>query len=350
MPTRRYLVVVAMSVLAPVLIINRTAAAESAEVEQLIRQAVELRKQKRDADAFPLLQKAHAIGRTARTAAQLGLVEYNLGYWLDAEEHLSASLAARLDPWVYQNRAVLEQTLSKTRAAIGEIVVTGTPAGAEVLVNGKRAGVFPLAAPLRAGYGPADVEVRAPGHRPERKSIVVVGRQRQEMNIDLQSETAPPSVAATAPAVDVRPGQAVENQEPSSALLLSTTEKARPGSWLRRVAWGTAAAAVAGLGLGIYGTARWHAKSDEFDSHRSTSSGSRDCGVDDPGRGGPGCAGIYSDMRRARTMAIAGYLAGGVLAAGSATMFILSPRRQQQSAATCLPSVALIGGSCRLTF
>jgi hypothetical protein len=326
------------------------ASAESAEVENLIRQAVELRKEKRDADAFQLLQKAHAIGRTARTAAQLGLVEYNLGYWLDAEEHLTVSLAARLDPWVHQNRAVLEQTLSRTRAAIGEIAVSGTPAGADVFLNGKRVGVLPLPAPLRAGYGPADVEVRAPGHRPERKSIVVAGRQRQELSIDLQPETTQPTVVTTAPAVDVRPGPAIEKQEPSSALSVSTTEKTPPGSWLRPVAWGAAAAAAAGLGLGIYGTLRWHAKSDEFDAHRSTSSGIRDCGIDDPGRGGPGCAGIYSDMRQARTMAIAGYVAGGLLAGGSATMFILSTGRSRHHAAACLPSVALVGGSCRLTF
>jgi hypothetical protein len=49
-------------------------------------------------------------------------------------------------------------------------------------------------------------------------------------------------------------------------------------------------------------------------------------------------------------MAVAGYLAAGLLAAGSATMFILSPRHQQQSAAACVPSVALIGGSCQFSF
>jgi PEGA domain len=330
----------------------RTASAESAEVEQLIREAVELRKQKRDADAFPLLQKAHAIGRTARTAAQLGLVEYNLGYWLDAEEHLSASLAAKLDPWVYQNRPVLEQSLSKARAAIGEVVVTGTPAGAEVMVNGRKVGVLPLAAPVRVVYGPAELEVRASGHRPDRRAVIVVGRQRHEVAVTLEPEPVALSAARSAPPVPgqvppIDPGTQLATTSP---LALTASESSEKASWLRPAAWASATAAAVALSVGIYGTTRWHAKADDFDSHKSPTSGLRDCGIDDAGRGGPGCAGLYSDMRRARATAIAGYVAGGVLGAGSAAMFILSASRSNRSTASCLPSVALVGGGCIFTF
>jgi hypothetical protein len=86
-------------------------------------------------------------------------------------------------------------------------------------------------------------------------------------------------------------------------------------------------------------------KTEQFDRHVSG------CGEHDPDRGGPGCAAIYSDMRRARKLAITGYVVAGVLAAGAATLFVVSaPRGRSDTAMACGPIVSIVGGSCRLAF
>src|SRR5436190_20407640 len=82
-------------------------AADSGEVERLIRQGVELRMKHDDQQALPLFQKAYGMTATPRTAAQLGLVELSLGYLLESERHLTESLAATHDVWVKRNRPAL---------------------------------------------------------------------------------------------------------------------------------------------------------------------------------------------------------------------------------------------------
>ena len=172
--------------------IRNSDGAEPAEVEDLIRQANDHRRVGKEALAFPLLQRAHALARTPRTGAQLGLVEFNLGYWLEAEAHLAGSLAVRRDVWVHQNRAALESTLALARERIAEVTVTGTPEGADVLLNGKSAGRLPMAGPVRVGEGAAVIEVRAPGHQTAQRSLTLVGARREEVSIKL--EPAPAAV------------------------------------------------------------------------------------------------------------------------------------------------------------
>src|SRR5947208_347598 len=58
-------------------------AADAGDAEALIREGVALRRAGSDVRALPLFQKAHEIAHTPRTAAQLGLVEFALGYSMD---------------------------------------------------------------------------------------------------------------------------------------------------------------------------------------------------------------------------------------------------------------------------
>jgi hypothetical protein len=72
-------------------------ASEPAEVEALIEQANKFRRDGKDGKALPLMRKACDLATTARTAAQLGLVEMALGYWLQAEQHLTEALSSPRD-------------------------------------------------------------------------------------------------------------------------------------------------------------------------------------------------------------------------------------------------------------
>src|SRR5262245_24238889 len=95
----------------------------TAEVESLIRKGTELRRQGKDQQALPFFQQAYELARAGRTAAQLGLCEMQLGYFLPASEHLTESLAAKGDPWVSRHRDVLEQSRKQIDSHIADIVV-----------------------------------------------------------------------------------------------------------------------------------------------------------------------------------------------------------------------------------
>ena len=160
-------------------------ASDLESVEALVRQGVELRQQRHDARALPLFQKAYGMSRTPRTAGQLGLCEMALGYWLDAENHLSEALTVPDNPWVSRNLADLTGALAGVRMNISEVTITGEPKNADVLVNGQSVGHLPLAAPVRLGKGAADVELRASGYVDGRRSLKILGGTQETVNIIL---------------------------------------------------------------------------------------------------------------------------------------------------------------------
>ncbi len=324
----------------------------AAEAEALIRQARELREAGKDARAYPLLQKAYEAETTPRTAAQLGLVEIQLGYWIQAERHLTESLSARRDPWVASNRADLEASLSRAKAAIGEVTVKGTPAGATVSVNGWVAGTLPLPVPIRAGEGPLHLEIRALGYSPFRRSLTMTGGQRQEVTVGLErgvDSTPGPDPNAS--------GEAAGSAGASLAAQPIAGSESEPSrSLMRPVGWGSGAAGLSALGFGVYQTLSWRKKFEEFESHEvarqpgQASSTPRDCGAASPNRGAVGCDRIFRDLQRAKTLAIAGYAVGGALAAGGVALLLLAPRDRRSFALACLPLLTSQGASCQVSF
>lgn len=158
-----------------------------------------MRKRGQDNLALPLFQKAYELAGTPRTAAQLGLVEMQLGYRLEAETHLSEALAARNEFWIEKYRTVLDDSLRKVRAGIGEIAITGTPAGAEIAINGHRRGQLPLMIPLRVVAGPATIQLHAEGYSDGSASITVRAGEQERVSINLArlpvAQTTKPDVA-----------------------------------------------------------------------------------------------------------------------------------------------------------
>jgi tetratricopeptide (TPR) repeat protein len=162
------------------------ALAQPSVAEDNIRQGNELRRKDLDPRALPLYQKAYDLEPSPRTAAQLGLVEGALGYWLSAERHLKEGLVSTRNPWVWRNRAKLRRALANVQASIGEVEISGGPPGAEVTVNGQRAGQLPLPAPVRVGEGVAQIALRAGGHKEATTTATVRGGQRVPVRIALE--------------------------------------------------------------------------------------------------------------------------------------------------------------------
>jgi tetratricopeptide (TPR) repeat protein len=136
-------VVVAVGLLVGGAQLGLAAPATTADVEKLIKKGTDLRKQGQEQAALPLFQKAYELAATPRTAAQLGLCEMQLGYWLAAESHLSEALEGKSD-WIERYRPVLQQSVRQVRKQLGEVFVSGSPADARVSINGRvQAGALP---------------------------------------------------------------------------------------------------------------------------------------------------------------------------------------------------------------
>ena len=301
-----------------------------AEVEELIRQGNELRRKGKDYAAVGVFQKAYDLERSPRTAAQLGLAESALGYWLAAERHLGEALAFPRHPWMVKNRPDIEKALANVKTYIAEIEVTGTPDGAEVVVNGRSAGALPLRAPVRVQEGLVQVLLRAPGYQDGKRSLQIGGGKKESVRLALErAKAAPVAPSAVAEAEPTDPAETAMRPPAAGAAgeaplgMRSRRAHSRAPAWVRPVAWAAAAGAAVALGVGTYGVLRQRSKRDEFDQYTGVA-GER-CSTSAPNRGGARCPNLYNEAHTAANMAIGGFIVGGLLAGAAITGFVLAP-------------------------
>jgi hypothetical protein len=322
------------------------AATDAEQAEALIREGVKLRGKDKAPQALPLFEKAYQISRTPRTAAQLGLCELELGYYVAAERYLTEALAAPDHPWVAKNKGTLKKPLETARANIGELGLILSPPTAEVLLNQKPLDRALLAAPIRLDKGPVDVEVRAPGYEPARETVTIVGGKREDRTFTLVAQPPAPVASLPAPAPD--PGAALLPLPPGPAPGGEPKKK-------RLAAWITGGAA---LGAAVFGTIEAlvaASKSDAFNDHTSVMGGVtyHDCGTAD--LSAP-CAALKGERDRAMTLSIVGFVAAGALAATSSVLFVLSrsgsggERDGAPRAFACVPDPVARGLGCALRF
>jgi hypothetical protein len=317
-------------------------AGDPAQVEELIRQGVDLRHAGKDSRALPLFQKAYELERTPRSAGQLGLCELALGYFVAAEGHIGEATASSGNPWVEKFRETLASSLEEAHRNVGAISVTGGPAGATVIVDRQPVGALPLERPLRLIKGPHTLGLQAPGHVAQSRSITVAGADAQTVAVTLEPEAA---------AVPAAPPPTTETGHP--ALSPPPIDEGAPAAGPRRtLAWVAAGAAVAAMILGGVETVSWVQNWHKFDDHKDPTGAFKDCGAGAPSYGGAGCAAIHDDLTGARTLALVGWSAGAVLAAGAIILFETSsgPATTTTAAMPCSPDLAGKGLSCRLTF
>jgi hypothetical protein len=167
-------------------------------VDELITRGLELRRQSKPEQALEMFQRAHALARSPRTLGQIGLVEASLEHWLDAETHLTGSLATPDDPWVRKNRTFLDQALAVSRGHVGELVITG-PAGTDVAVDGRHVGTLPAVQPVKLVQGNAVVTANGSGFKDFSKTVVIEGGARTSLAIVLDPVERLPAVALAAP-------------------------------------------------------------------------------------------------------------------------------------------------------
>ena len=323
------------------------AATDAEQAEALIREGVKLRASDNAVRALPLFEQAYQLSRTPRTAAQLGLCELELGYFVATERYLTEALAAPDHPWVSKNKASLKKALDKARANIGELSLIVAPPTAEVYLNHKPVDKALLAAPIRLDKGPVDIDVRASGYESARDTVIMVGGKRESRTYALARDAKVAEPAPPVPAV-VPPPPPPEPVAPVAAPAPSEHKHARIAAFV------TGGAAVGALAIGTLEAFSAASKRDTFNNHTSNVGGVvvHDCGTSNLSQA---CKSLKTDYDQSMTLSIVGFAVAGALAATSTVLFVLSSssggeRAGGARALTCVPDPVGRGIGCSLRF
>jgi tetratricopeptide (TPR) repeat protein len=167
----------------------------------------------RFAEARALFLRAHELWPSARTLRTLGMTAFELRQYPSALAELQAALDDPRRPLAETERAQVQRLLEQTRAFVGHYRVRVMSAESELSVDGAP---FERVADvgLVLAVGEHQLLVRAPGHLELRRSLVVQGREEQELVLSLHPAPSPPQNAGAA--ADARP-EVVAIARPTSA-------------------------------------------------------------------------------------------------------------------------------------
>ena len=347
------------------------AASPSAEEERLLKKGVKLREAGDERHAVVELQQAYDLARSPKAAGQLGLSEWALGRWVEAESHVTEALKATNDPFLRdkQRRQVLEQALNTIQGHLGTLEIAGEPTGAEVVVAGKIVGRFPLAESLRACAGPVDIEVSADGYESDKRTITLSAGQYQRILVRLKRTgvatsavnppVATPNASPTAVTINVLPAQVATSPDRSQTLGQTTTpENKSPIRWRSVAKWSALGGAVGMLGLGI-GANVYHK-----DQYNKFTVSCEQAGKNQKGEvivshkigfslTDDACMQFWDNSANAKTASIVGYVSAGVLAAAWLTLWLTEPSPKVEAgtvAWSCAPTIGGIGMACAFRY
>jgi len=161
-------------------------ASPASDADVLLARGVELRRERKDAEALEHFERANKLLPTPRALTQIALAEQALNRWVEAEQHLMIALASADDPWIAQNRAALDEARDLIGKHLGWVTVKGAVDGAELFVNGRLVGRLPLAAPVRVVAGDVSLELRAEGFTPSSRGLQVLPGARTTETMTLE--------------------------------------------------------------------------------------------------------------------------------------------------------------------
>ncbi|MBX3185533.1 MAG: hypothetical protein KF819_00905 [Labilithrix sp.] len=305
--------------IASLLALSASARADD-DAESLIARGIELREKGKDDEALALFKRAYAKAPSPRARAQVALAEQALGLWVAAESDLIESLSAGSDPWIVKNRAALEGALAVVRRHVGSLEVRGTD-GAEIVLDGVLLGTLP-SSPFRVEAGRRTLEIRAKGFHATTRAIEVPPGGIARESVTLVELPPEGEAAPAAPASHVG-------------------ESGDAGRGQRLLGWvfvGTGGALLATGGVGML------VRKSTIDDYNDA------C----PGLGAPQSGACEEKIDAARTwltVSIVSFVAGGVFAAGGATLLVTAPSAGSARAGwrfACGPSGMSV--SCAGTF
>jgi hypothetical protein len=301
---------------------SRALAAE--DVEQLIQQGNQMRREGDNEGAYRMFSRAYALSKTPRTTAQMGLCEYALLRFVDAEAHLAEALRARNDAWIVSKRADLKRSLDEVRSLLGWLEVVGRPEGAEVEISGRTVGKLPLREPVRLPSGEVYLRVSREGYTSFRRAVLVPPGSSARVVIDLDRMDLPPGVSAPVsenrasdgppPAIDVR------------------TSASGANSWRWPAAWVSGGAAALLAGAGVWGWLVHDGKVKDFDAIKQPGTNSPRCSTAASESGGGQCPVLLAEANQAKTIAVGAFVGAGVAAVLATVFFATAPSAEEKLA------------------
>jgi len=304
----------------------------------------ELLKQGEYKDALRRFQEAYELVPSPKIFYNFGLAYMNLGRATEAVEAFERFLDEATDA-TPNLRANAERLRSELLPKVATIVVRCETEGAAISVDGRAYGTTPRKVPIRLDPGPHSLVLEKAPTPPFIRNLDVKAGER--VVVEAKLEEPPRSVAVPSQPLIVAPPLApVEPEKPSLWRSLDGKMKA---------ALGLGAVGVLALGFGAYEQLAASSKYKQFNDTSTAPNWTGKCDSDPrvaPPYGGGVCPGLLSAGDSASLRAKVGFIAGGVLAASSVVLVVLSRRDHRDGATTasagCLPSGT--GVTCAATF
>jgi hypothetical protein len=210
----------------------------------------------------------------------------------------------------------LADLVADVRSHVAFVVVTCPVDGADVFVDGKVVGKTPLSAPIRVPTGSLAIAVEARGHVTFRQDITVQGGKVTNVNAALASE-----------------GTDTHTEPPPPPPPPERTERYVPAGW-RVAAFTMGGFGIAGLAAGSVFGGLVASKTSDAAPHCPMKA------CDATGWN------AISDAKTFATISTVSFIAGGVLVAGAAVLFIVAPHATRKIAIAPIigPTFLGIGG------
>jgi hypothetical protein len=295
-------------------------------------------------DALAKFKEAYALVPSPKIFYNFALAYQNLGRTTEAVEAFEKFLDEAGDA-APDIRANAERYKSELVPKIASVVIQCDNEGAEISVDGRPYGTTPRKNPIRLDPGPHSLIVeKAPLPAFTQKLDVRAGQR-----VVVDAKLGGPAVAA-APLPQVVP-------PPVPPPVVPVEPEKPPMPTKLKASIGLGAGALVALAFGAYEQLAASGKYGDFNSYDVPSAANPmgKCDADSrvtPAHGGSACASLLSDGDSASLRAKIGFIAGGVLAASSVTLFILARRETAvpppTAALACLPNGP--GVACAFTF
>lgn len=355
--------------LSPAIFPAGTAFADDALTEmarQRFQEGVTFFDQKKYEQARAAFLQAYALKRHPAVLLNLAQSELRANRPADAARNFARYLEQNPDSTSLE-RQEAERGLAEARAKAGRVRIVVNAEGADIFVNDELVGKAPLSEPVDIAVGEHRVEARL-GAETATASVKATAGQIVETNLVLGAATG-----GTATPV---PGGGTEPQTPAfttmgpessfhgmpppgadSGLHFSTTHRKPFIPWVlsEPVAWATLGVTAVGAGVGIFGVVSANNAATRADNLTLQIREEWSRTPDDQERRPDGrvCGGATAfekyadacgslqnaldDERSGKTVAIVGFVAAGVGAAGTAVAYLLTSKESTQPAATVTP-------------
>ena len=146
--------------------LRRPSGPPSEQAAALVDDGMTLREQGDLNGALARFQEAEQVYSTPRGLAQLGLLEEATGEMANAEDHLTAALAARKDAYVRKNKRQLRKALTrvlKYTRDYATLEISGSPPGARLFLRERPIGTLAVTNRLRVPSGHVVLSARLNG-------------------------------------------------------------------------------------------------------------------------------------------------------------------------------------------